>query len=49
VSSRLVRGFVPAPDGRPARGALMLELRKLRLLELQTKLRREVRTLCGVL
>lgn len=38
----LVRGFVPSTDGRPARGALLLELRKLRLLDLQAKLRKEV-------
>ncbi|KAJ9509990.1 hypothetical protein QJQ45_011673 [Haematococcus lacustris] len=39
---RLVPGFQPSPEGVPGRGALMLELRKLRLLDLQARLRTEV-------
>lgn len=56
LSLSLVRGFMPSADGRLARGSLMLELRKLRLLDMQARLRQEVRgaewvwrRVCGVI
>ncbi len=48
ASGRLWHGFVPGPNGEPPRGALVTELRKMRLLGLQQRLRREVRRSCGL-
>ena len=43
VEARTVKGLVPSVDGRPARGGVVLELRKLRLMDFQTVLRNAVR------
>ena len=42
VEARTVKGLVPSVDGRPARGGVVLELRKLRLMDFQTVLRNAV-------
>jgi hypothetical protein len=44
---RTVPGLIPGLDGRPARGGVVMELRKLRLMQFQSVLREAVRWRTG--